>query len=68
MKTIQLGVSPMTMRPVVDPDLQDVSPFGVSISWLGLGGDTPPMDGAEKEPKEENGEKKARDCRELDRK
>lgn len=58
----------MTMRPVVDPDLQDVSPFGVSISWLGLGGDTPPMDGAEKEPKEENGEKKARDCRELDRK
>lgn len=44
---------------VRDFDVKDVSPFGVSISWLGLGGDTPPMDGAEKEPKEENGEKKA---------
>ena len=43
--------------------VQDVSPFGISISWLGLGGDTPPVDGAENsEPKEENGEKKARDC------
>ena len=37
-----------------------MSPFGVSISWLGLGGDAPFLDGTEPQPaSQENGDKKA---------
>ena len=42
---------------VRDFEVKDVSPFGISISWLGFGGDAP-LDGNEN-TEVENGEKKA---------
>ena len=44
---------------VRDFEVKDFSPFGISISWLGFGGDAP-LDGSSENTEAENGEKKAR--------
>jgi len=42
---------------VRDFEVKDFSPFGISISWLGFGGDAP-LDGSSENTEVENGEKK----------